>query len=85
MVSPGDVIPPPAEPLLTMRGVSKQFGGTQALAGAGIEVGGGEIAFRHQAATFASRSVPPRLLGRACVTVTSSMSPMAAPVSTNTD
>ena len=43
MVSPGDVIPPPAEPLLTMRGVSKQFGGTQALAGAGIEVGGGEI------------------------------------------
>ena len=43
MVSPGYVTPPPAEPLLTMRGVSKQFGGTQALADAGIEVGAGEI------------------------------------------
>jgi ribose transport system ATP-binding protein len=30
-------------PLLTMRGVSKQFGGTQALADAGIEVAAGEI------------------------------------------
>jgi ribose transport system ATP-binding protein len=43
MVPPGDVTPLPAEPLLTMRGVSKQFGGTQALAGAGIEVAAGEI------------------------------------------
>jgi ribose transport system ATP-binding protein len=43
MVPPGDATPPPAEPLLTMRGVSKQFGGTQALAGAGIEVAAGEI------------------------------------------
>ena len=43
MVSPGDATPPPAEPLLTMHGVSKQFGGTQALADAGIEVGAGEI------------------------------------------
>ena len=43
MVSPGHVTPPPVEPLLTMRGVSKQFGGTQALADAGIEVGAGEI------------------------------------------
>jgi ABC-type glutathione transport system ATPase component len=43
MVSPGHVTPPPAQPLLTMRGVSKQFGGTQALADAGIEVGAGEI------------------------------------------
>src|SRR5262245_12117508 len=30
-------------PLLTMRGVSKRFGGTQALDDAGIEVGAGEI------------------------------------------
>ncbi len=43
MVPPGDATPPPAEPLLTMRGVSKQFGGTQALADAGIEVAAGEI------------------------------------------
>src|SRR5689334_6184688 len=43
MVSPGDVTSPPAQPLLTMRGVSKQFGGTQALAEAGIDVGAGEI------------------------------------------
>src|SRR5262245_39758662 len=43
MVSPGDTTPPPAQPLLTMRGVSKQFGGTQALADAGIDVGAGEI------------------------------------------
>jgi ribose transport system ATP-binding protein len=31
------------EPLLAMRGLSKQFGGTQALLGAGLEVGAGEI------------------------------------------
>ena len=43
MVSPGDTTSPPAEPLLTMRGISKQFGGTQALADARIEVAGGEI------------------------------------------
>src|SRR5262249_1163908 len=43
MVSPGAVTPPPAQPLLTMRGVSKQFGGTQALADAGIDVSAGEI------------------------------------------
>src|SRR5262245_1390095 len=43
MVPPGPVTPPPAQPLLTMRGVSKQFGGTQALADAGIEVGASEI------------------------------------------
>jgi ribose transport system ATP-binding protein len=33
----------PAQPLLSMRGVCKQFGGTQALADAGIDVGRGEI------------------------------------------
>jgi len=43
MVSPGDTTSPPAEPLLTMHGISKQFGGTQALADAGIEVAAGEI------------------------------------------
>ena len=43
MTSSGDTTPHPADPLLTMRGVSKQFGGTQALADAGIEVGAGEI------------------------------------------
>src|SRR5262249_18773040 len=43
MDSSGDTTPHPAEPLLTMRGVSKQFGGTQALADAGIDVGAGEI------------------------------------------
>src|SRR5947207_15741102 len=43
MVSPGDTTVPPAEPLLTMRGISKQFGGTQALADAGIEVAAGDI------------------------------------------
>jgi ribose transport system ATP-binding protein len=43
MVSPGDTTSPPAGPLLTMRGISKQFGGTQALADARIEVAAGEI------------------------------------------
>src|SRR4030095_11080414 len=43
MVSPGATTPPPAQPLLTMRGVSKQFGGTQALDDAGIDVSAGEI------------------------------------------
>ena len=43
MVSPGDTTFPPTEPLLTMRGISKHFGGTQALADAGIEVASGEI------------------------------------------
>ena len=33
----------PAQPLLAMRGVSKRFGGTQALADAGIDVCAGEI------------------------------------------
>ena len=35
--------PKPAQPLLAMRGVSKRFGGTQALADAGIDVCAGEI------------------------------------------
>ena len=43
MVSPGDTTSLPAEPLLTLHGISKQFGGTQALADAGIEVAAGEI------------------------------------------
>lgn len=43
MASPGDSSPRPSQPLLAMRGVSKHFGGTQALDSAGIEVGPAEI------------------------------------------
>ena len=39
----GDVSPRSGQPLLAMRGVSKHFGGTQALIDAGIDVGAGEI------------------------------------------
>jgi ribose transport system ATP-binding protein len=40
---PVDVSPLRSQPLLTCKGVSKQFGGTQALIAAGIDVGAGEI------------------------------------------
>jgi ribose transport system ATP-binding protein len=43
MVSPGDISSPSGQPLLAMRGVSKLFGGTQALVDAGIDVRAGEI------------------------------------------
>jgi len=43
MVPSGDVSSQPGQPLLAMRGVSKHFGGTQALIDAGIDVGAGEI------------------------------------------
>jgi len=39
----GDVSPRSGQPLLAVRGVSKHFGGTQALIDAGIDVGAGEI------------------------------------------
>lgn len=39
-------------PLLATRGVSKQFGGTQALIDAGIEVGAGEIVAASMPAAF---------------------------------
>jgi ribose transport system ATP-binding protein len=43
MVPSGDVSLPSGQPLLAVRGVSKHFGGTQALIDAGIDVGAGEI------------------------------------------
>ena len=50
-----------------------------------VVIGGGEVAFGHQAGISSRRRIPPRLLGSARVTLTSSMSPMRASVSTNTD
>jgi ribose transport system ATP-binding protein len=43
LVRDGDVSPRSGQPLLAVRGVSKRFGGTQALIDAGIDVGAGEI------------------------------------------